>query len=326
MPKISIIVPVYKAEAYLNKCVDSLLAQTFIDFEIILVDDGSPDRSGKICDEYAHKDLRLKVIHKENGGVSSARQCGLDNAQGEYIIHADPDDWVESTMLEELYLKAIETGAELIFCDFYENRGGEQKYVTQQPKEETPNSVLTELLLQQMHGSCWNKLVKRVCYTKYGVSFPKDFNLCEDLYVNALLCNRIQSIAYLPKAFYHYVLGVNVNAYTGNFKVHNVIDRCRMAMALGKELMLNNETEYALSVLKLTICLYSVSNGANLDLKPLYDTCHNVKQIIWHLPKIHIKEKILLWADYMNFTVLKKCILVSVDMYSKCRTIIRNFK
>ena len=82
-PVISIITPVYKAEKYMRRCIDSLLAQTFTDFELILVDDGSPDNSGAICDEYASKDPRVKVIHKENGGVSSARQCGIDNATGE---------------------------------------------------------------------------------------------------------------------------------------------------------------------------------------------------------------------------------------------------
>lgn len=105
MPKVSIIVPVYKAEGYLHRCVDSILAQTFTDWELLLIDDGSPDRSGEICDEYAQKDSRVRVIHKENGGVSSARQRGQDEACGEYTIHVDPDDWVEPTMLEELYQK-----------------------------------------------------------------------------------------------------------------------------------------------------------------------------------------------------------------------------
>ena len=105
LPKVSVIVPIYKAEAYLNKCVDSLLVQTLKDFELLLIDDGSPDNSGEICDRYAQKDSRVRVFHKENGGVSSARQCGIDNAYGEYTIHTDPDDWVESTMLEELYEK-----------------------------------------------------------------------------------------------------------------------------------------------------------------------------------------------------------------------------
>ena len=116
-PVISIIVAVYKAESCLRRCVDSLLAQTFQDYEILLVDDGSPDRSGEICDEYARKDNRVRVFHKENGGVASARQCGMNNARGEYVIHADPDDWVEPNMLEELYGKAKEENADVLICD-----------------------------------------------------------------------------------------------------------------------------------------------------------------------------------------------------------------
>ena len=119
VPEISVIVPVYKAEKYLHKCVDSLLAQTFPNFEILLIDDGSPDNSGKYCDEFALKDNRIRVFHKENGGVSSARQFGLDNARGEYVIHADPDDWVETDMLDDLYKKAIEDDADMVICDFW---------------------------------------------------------------------------------------------------------------------------------------------------------------------------------------------------------------
>ena len=126
-PSISIIVPVYKAEPYLHRCVDSLLAQTFTDFEVLLIDDGSPDRSGEICDDYARKDARVRVFHQENGGVSVARQRGLDEALGEYTIHADPDDWVEPDMLEALYRKAKEDDADMVICDFvneYKTGGG----------------------------------------------------------------------------------------------------------------------------------------------------------------------------------------------------------
>ncbi|MDT6814838.1 glycosyltransferase, partial [Enterococcus faecium] len=95
MCEISIIVPVYKVEKYLRKCVDSILAQTFTDFEVILVDDGSPDNSGKICDEYAEKDNRVRVIHKENGGLSSARNAGIDVARGKYLGFVDSDDYID---------------------------------------------------------------------------------------------------------------------------------------------------------------------------------------------------------------------------------------
>src|SRR4051794_4889210 len=102
MPKISIVVPVYKVEKYIKRCVDSILAQTYQDFELILVDDGSPDNCGKICDSLAKQDKRIKVIHKENGGLSTARNAGIDVAVGEYIGFVDSDDWVTKDMFEYL--------------------------------------------------------------------------------------------------------------------------------------------------------------------------------------------------------------------------------
>ena len=215
-PKISVIVPIYKAEAYLYRCVDSLLAQTFHDFEILLVDDGSPDKSGEICDEYALKDSRVRVFHKENGGVSSARQCGIDNALGEYTIHTDPDDWVEPTMLEELYAKAKEEDADMVICDYYVENRSKQDYIKQKPTSLDSNTVLKELFLQ-LHGSCWNKLIRRLCYSKYNVTFPLELSFCEDLYVNASLLKNKISVAYVNKAFYHYVQDVNHNSLSTNY-------------------------------------------------------------------------------------------------------------
>lgn len=102
-PTISVIVPVYNAEKYLHRCVDSILSQTFTDFEVLLINDGSTDTSGVICDEYAQKDARVRVFHKENGGVSSARNVGIKNMRGLYSIHVDSDDWVEPSYLKDLY-------------------------------------------------------------------------------------------------------------------------------------------------------------------------------------------------------------------------------
>lgn len=115
MDLISIIAPVYNAEEYLGECVDSILSQTYENFELILVDDGSPDNSGKICDEYAKKDNRIRVIHKENGGVSSARNVGLDNAKGEYIAFVDSDDIVDKKYLELMYKRIVETDSDMCF-------------------------------------------------------------------------------------------------------------------------------------------------------------------------------------------------------------------
>ena len=179
---ISIIVAVYKVEACLSRCIDSLLAQTFTDFELLLIDDGSPDSSGMICDVYAERDSRVRAFHKENGGVSSAREYGLCQARGEYIIHADPDDWVEPTMLEVLYNKAQEEAADMVICDFFTNDSTGQSYVRQEPSSLSAHAVIKDLFIR-LHGSCCNKLVRRTLYGT-DVHYPTGINYCEDLYVN----------------------------------------------------------------------------------------------------------------------------------------------
>jgi len=208
-PLISIIVPIYNAEQYLHRSIDSILAQTFTGWELLLIDDGSPDRSGEICDEYAKKDNRVRVIHKENGGVSSARQKGQDEACGEYTIHVDPDDWVEPMMLEELYRKAKDDNADMVICDYYMNEGSHQFYIKQEPTKLDNNVVLYELF-QQLHGSCCNKLVRRACYSGKA-NFPKGINCCEDLIwcIQVLKCNP--KVSYLPKAYYHYILTTTIS-------------------------------------------------------------------------------------------------------------------
>lgn len=211
-PLISIIVPIYKAEKYLHRCIDSILAQTLTDFELLLIDDGSPDNSGKICDEYAQKDARIRVFHKENGGVSSARQCGIDNAIGQYTIHADPDDWVEPRMLEELYAKAKEEDADMVICDFYVCRNQKDIYNSQLPKSTESKSLLRQYLGHELHGSVCNKLIKRNLYSRYGVYFPIDIILWEDLFVVCSLLMHPIKVAYLPHAYYHYDITINDNS------------------------------------------------------------------------------------------------------------------
>lgn len=226
-PQISIIVPIYKAEKYINKCINSILTQSFTDFELILINDGSPDNSGKICNEFASKYSKIKVIHKENGGVSSARQCGLEAAIGNYIIHIDPDDWIEDDMLEKLYSKAITDNADMVICDFiYEYTNSHKNiYVKQKPTSLQSNIVLKNLF-QHLHGSCCNKLVKRECFNKYNVKFPKDLTFCEDLYVNASLLKNNIKVSYLPYAFYHYVQDINNNSlvktYSADILKHDI--------------------------------------------------------------------------------------------------------
>lgn len=224
-PGVSVIVPVYKAENYLCRCVDSLLAQIFSDFEILLIDDGSPDRSGEICDEYAEKDTRIRVFHKENGGVSSARQYGIDNALGEYTIHADPDDWVEPEMLEELYRRAKEEDADMVICDYYLD-GFQRKYMKQRPSSCDSQEVLYDLMFQKLHGSLWNKLIRRACYKTYDVKLPKGLDYCEDVITLVQLWKNSIKIVYVNKAFYYYDQHVNEHSITRSYTKKTYAMRC----------------------------------------------------------------------------------------------------
>lgn len=206
-PKISIISPVYNVEKYIHRCVDSIIAQTFTDWELILVDDGSTDTSGTICDQYASQDSRIRVIHKQNGGVSAARQTGLDASQGEYVIHADPDDWVEPTMLEELYAKAKAEDADMVICDYYTNSGNSQSYIMQFVSEDPYTTMRRILCGEGVLGSLWNKLIKRFVFLENDIRFYPNINFCEDSLVCVqILKNSDIKIGYLNRALYHYYI------------------------------------------------------------------------------------------------------------------------
>ena len=127
IPKVSIIIPVYNVEKYLNRCIKSILKQTFRDFELILVDDGSPDKCPQLCDDWCKKDKRIWVIHKENGGQSSARNVGLEAARGEYIGFVDSDDWIEKDMLQLLYDSILKCRADISMCDYVIDKGMKKK-------------------------------------------------------------------------------------------------------------------------------------------------------------------------------------------------------
>lgn len=203
-PKISVIVPVYNVEKYLNRCIDSILAQTFTDFELLLIDDGSKDKSGEICDEYARKDRRIRVFHKENGGVASARQLGIDEALGTYSIHADGDDWIEQGMLQSFYDKAIETRADVIISDYYVQRKQVNQYVSQKLRSTVPMEVLKDILENRLFGALWHKFIRHSLYKQYNIKFIPNINYCEDVLVLIQLLQKNIIIDYLPKAFYHY--------------------------------------------------------------------------------------------------------------------------
>ena len=202
MPKISIIVPVYKVEKYLRRCLDSIVAQTFTDWECILVDDGSPDNSGKICDEYAEKDKRFRVFHQDNAGVSAARNKGLDEAKGEWIGFVDSDDWIEKETYEVAYNSAIKEDVNVICygAKFYKN--GEFSNVPFKDKGDIFYKF--QHYRVYMH-SLWNKLIKRELID--GKKIATNLKVCEDLVFNFdIMTGKDVSIKYLNANMYNYRL------------------------------------------------------------------------------------------------------------------------
>jgi len=168
MPKISVIVPVYNVEKYLHRCVDSILNQTFTNFELILVDDGSVDQSGIICDEYAKKDKRVHVIHKKNGGVSAARNIGIDEAQGEYISFCDSDDYFELDFLQHAYYNCEKYNIELYQAPFYilDENNKRKSASFSSPKVykkslDIPEEDYVFPLIQGYVSSCWSSLINK---------------------------------------------------------------------------------------------------------------------------------------------------------------------
>lgn len=171
-PKVSIIVPAYNAEKFLTRCLDSVAAQTMPDFECIIVDDGSTDKTGEIADFFAKKDSRFRVVHQENGGVAVARQTGIDTATGIYTIQFDADDWVEDNMLEIMLCEAETQDADMVICDCYrrESIEGDEIRLSQKPKSLDREIVLGQLM-HDLVATLWNKLIKRECYIAYGIHF-----------------------------------------------------------------------------------------------------------------------------------------------------------
>lgn len=202
-PALSVIMAIYNKESFLHRSIRSILVQTFADFELILVDDGSTDASLDVCREFAREDSRIHIIHQENAGVSAARQRGIECACGDYSIHIDPDDWIDCSYFEEMYRTAMETGADMVISDFYVDNEAGTIYKPQKPSATDHGRVLKDLF-DQLHGSVCNKLIRHVCYAQFGVSFPAKLNYCEDFVVCASLLKHPIRVAYLDKAFYHY--------------------------------------------------------------------------------------------------------------------------
>lgn len=239
-PKISVIVPVYNVENLLPRCIDSILSQSFTDFELLLIDDGSPDNCGKICDEYAEKDSRVRVFHKPNGGVSSARNLGLDNAQGEWITFIDSDDYIEQGFLaipKELSADLLINNYKVVFGDKISPICFESKDIN--------NLQLTHFisknLVKQVFRVPWAKFFRRSIIYKNKISFIKGVKIGEDSLFMLEYLHYTQSIKFISLASYVYI------------KEPGIMKKYRLSV------------EQAIEVVELFIIRYNKLNVKSID-------------------------------------------------------------
>jgi len=207
-PKVSIVIPVYKAEPYIEKCVHSLFNQTLDNIEFIFVDDCSPDNSinvmKRVLSQYPNRTAQVKVVrHDINQGVAVARQSGVDVASGEYIIHCDPDDWVEFDMYETMYTEAKVKDADIVGCNFVQEYSSKQK-IQRQSLNISKESIIHEILSGNIHCSLWCRLISRDLIDRIQAKFEAEITIMEDMLYVVPLHIAAGRVSDIPRSLYHY--------------------------------------------------------------------------------------------------------------------------
>lgn len=230
-PLISIVVPIFNVEQYLKKCIDSIINQTYKNIEIILVDDGSDDSSGRLCDQYAHKDCRVKVFHNTNHGVSYSRNYGLKNCSGEYLLLIDSDDYIRLDYVEKLYKAMLENDYDLVICNY--------KMVFPNKIYELPVNFreLSGILYNDLH-ILYNltmgpivKLYKMTIIKKHNIEWPRNISFSEDRVFNYEYLRHVKKYKYINEPMYYYC-HYRVNSLSGQVGLKSFMDAL---FALDKE-------------------------------------------------------------------------------------------
>lgn len=223
-PKVSIIIPAYNIAPYLERCLESVRRQTYEKLQIMIIDDGSIDQTGKIADSYAEKDKRFHVIHKENRGVSAARKTGLEQAVGEYIGFVDGDDYIEPEMYEKLVDLAIEYDADIVHCGYqmvFPNRV-DLYYGTKQLKVQDTYTGVRDLLEgTQIEPGLVNKIYRHQLFK--DIEYDENIVINEDLLLNYFLFHRSKKAVYTDVPYYHYMIRKN-SASTSDWNEHKLLD------------------------------------------------------------------------------------------------------
>lgn len=314
-PLISVIVPVYNVEKYLNRCIDSILNQTFKQIEIILVNDGSTDNSPTICDEYCERYENIIVIHKENNRVAAARNDGIKIATGKYISLVDSDDWIEPNMLEEMYNKAEEFQTDITMCDF-KKAGIESEYTVSQPIREgyyDRNMIETELfpcliMFENIEFpptiSNWTCLFRREFLIENDLFYDEDVHYCEDSIFGSKAMYNANGFYYMKnKYFYNYFYNPNSTTSTCNMKKW---DSYLIINERLKEYFEDSKFDFSrqikINMLYFTLNFLGEIGKSNLDYKEKRKLCKKlfssecVKNIFecFKLPSVSYKLKIIL--------------------------------
>lgn len=246
-PKVSVIIPVYKAEQYIEKCARSLFEQTLDDIEFIFIDDCTPDNSIDILKclirDYPHRKSQVKIIHnEENKGISTTRNIGLNNSTGEYIIHCDSDDWIDDDLYEKLYLKAIEEKSDIVLCDFIREESGNLK-IRKEFLNENVEEYVKAILTTKLSPYLWNKLVSRNLYLKYNIFFPDGINIREDFYALVKLFYYSKKISRISDSYYHYrIHGHSISRHKNMRDFNSVFVQDRIkASVLAYDFLMNTD-------------------------------------------------------------------------------------
>lgn len=295
---ISVIIPVYNVESYLRKCLDSVVKQTYKNIEIILVDDGSTDHCGEICDEYAQRDSRILVIHKANGGVASSRNTGLDNAKGEYIMWVDSDDWVEPTFCEKALELVLEYHADIV-CFGY-NSFGPNNYNsprrTNKPRILDKAEALKHIILfdePSLFNAVWNRIYHHSLFQ--NLRFPIGM-VYEDNYVTYMLIHKATTIYISDELLYNYIR-TRKDSLTGilnNKSKKNTMDmfliRYQRLLFLKKYYPQLVELQ-TIELAKIAILRYGLLNDKNPDEKHTRELMYSLLKDNKSLIKSKIKDK-----------------------------------
>lgn len=309
MAKISIIVPVYNTAKYLERCVDSIVAQTYTDWELLLVDDGSTDHSGAICDRYAASDSRIQVFHKPNGGLTSARNHGLERASGEWITPIDSDDWVEPEMLAKMLAKAEESDADVVICDLRFVWHEQSSVYTSIDWGDDKTESLNRYIASGWTCLC-SSIAKRSLYTDHNLHSPREITYCEDFHLMVRLCHFAKRVVHIAEPFYNYrqqqaSIMHNLNPKTEADEQWAYADTVRFFKEQG-----------AYEAFRRPMCwrMLKATQEMVLDRKRWGDFRNILpekRQYIWSCPYLNAKLKLNMWCLTHHLPIVSHLLLLA---------------